>query len=229
MTMENNENMILTEQDDIASDKVLEEKTDVSLTESTDEEREICEFDGEGSDGTYGDREEYRRLIKTKYKDLFTEDVERIVSRRVKKYKSELERLREADVGEQYTREDAIELVRAQEGVLRNKYDGFSLEDSEKNEKFLILAAAGEKSGVFGVEEAYILANFDSIVGKERERVRLETEETMRKSFTERRARPDENGLSGTSKRVRFDVSGLSKKERAEIAKRAAKGEKISF
>lgn len=229
MTMDNNENMILTEQENIASENVAEEKADVSLRSSTDEECEIGELDGEGSSGTYGDREEYRRLIKTKFKDLFTDDVERIVSRRVKRYKSELERLQETGKREELSRAAVLELIKQQEGALKAKYDGFSLDEAERDERLLALAALGEKSGAFGIEEAYRLLHFDAIVDRERETARHETEEAMRKSLAERRARPDENGLFGPSKRGRFDVSGLSKKERAELAKRAAKGEKISF
>ena len=225
--MENNEILLPTERDEALG----------TLRDESDLDR-LSEDLGQGgavaaenliSDDSNGDRDEYKRLVKTKFKDYFTEDVEKIINRRFKKYKIELERLHDGEANEPIGRGEVLALVMEHMDALKQRYGEASLDKIESDERFLTLAAIGAQSGGFGVEDAYMLAHFDSIVEKEREHARRDTEEALRQSIMTRRARPDENALSSASVKGRLDVSGLSKKERAEIAKRAANGEKIYF
>lgn len=126
-----------------------------------------------------GEKEEYRRLIKTRFKDFYQEDTQKLINRRFRKYKELEERHSET--------EKRLEEANRQLDALR--------------------------------------ASFDIAL----ERVAKETEERVLNSVRQRHLRPDENGIA---KRVAFgksDVSSLTRLERADIAKRAAGGEKISF
>jgi hypothetical protein len=233
--MENND-MILTEQETEASGSLEAEGSENEVTGAIS--------DSAGGSGTAeSERSEYRRLIRTRFKDYFTEDVEKIINRRVRRYKSELERLQsgeEAEVAEADTtaedaqreridRDGVIGLIRAAGSELESRYSSFSLADAERDERFISLATVGIDSGAFGIEDAYKLSNFDSIIASERELTRRETEEKVLQSAAIRRMRPDENGIRASRGYGSFDASKLSRGERAEIARRAAKGEKISF
>ena len=123
----------------------------------------------------FADREEYERLIKTKYKDFFAEDAQKLINRRFKKYK-----------------------------VLEEK-----------------VKVLEENARSFSDVEALLVA--------ERERAVKETEERMNRAFKANRSRADENAVLPRSMSRRTDVTRLTKGERAELASRALKGEKISF
>ena len=134
----------------------------------------------EGSDAcesveNVADREEYERLIKTKYKDFFAEDAQKLINRRFKKYRALEEKVK-------------------------------ALEENAKS---------------FSDVEALLIS--------ERERAVRETEERMNRVFKANRARACEIAASPRMMTRRTDVTKLTRGERAELASRALKGEKISF
>jgi len=75
--------------------------------------------------------------------------------------------------------------------------------------------------------EASRYKDLDILIKEERERAVRETEERMNREFRAMRGRARENALSNHSSRGPFDVSKLTKSERALLATRAQKGEKI--
>ena len=165
----------------------LNENDTVSLTETggADGEMKIpldvevctdpeCEIASDGA-GEILDREEYERLIKTKYKAFFAEDAERLISRRFKKYKALEEKVR-------------------------------LLEENAKS-----------------------FSDIEALLTAERERAVRETEERMKSVFKANRQRADEIAILPRSAAPRTDVTKLTRGERAELASRALKGEKISF
>ena len=121
------------------------------------------------------DREEYERLIKTKYKDFFAEDAQKLINRRFKKYRALEEKVR----------------------VLEENAKSFS--------------------------------DVEALLISERERAVRETEERMNRVFKANRARACEIAASPRTMTRRTDVTKLTRGERAELASRALKGEKISF
>ena len=125
------------------------------------------------------EKEEYRRLIKTRFKDSYQEDAQKLINRRFRKYKE-----------------------------LEEKYG-----ESEKrlNEAISELSSLKE--------------SFQSEI----EKAIKETEEKVLNSVRQRRLRPAENGMVPSVAFGKSEVSALTKSERANIAKRAANGEKISF
>ena len=75
--------------------------------------------------------------------------------------------------------------------------------------------------------EASRYKDLDILIREERERAVKETEERMNREFRAMRGRAQENALSPHVTRTPFDVARLTKSERALLATRAQRGEKI--
>ena len=73
------------------------------------------------------------------------------------------------------------------------------------------------------------IAELDSLLRSETERVIRETEERILNDIRTKKLRPEENGAVSRKEGSRLDVSKLTKNERSALAKRAANGEKINF
>ena len=131
-------------------------------------------------------REEYDELVKGRFKDLYAEDMQRLINRRFRKYKIMEERHR-------------------------------LLEESLKEKEVKI--ADAEKR----------IADFDEKLRSEIEKTAAETEKAILERLKARRLRPSEIGIAPRKTNSPFDVSGLSRQERAALARRAAGGEKIKF
>ena len=186
------------------------------------------------------DREEYQRLIKTKYKDFYTEDTQKMINRRFKRYKAMEERLKaleaeaerakeSAERGASLSQEALYEEVARHKDELAAKFPDFSLAEAMSSDSFKSLARVALESGNISLAQAYRLAYFDSLVGREVERAQREAEERMAESIRARRTRPSENATSPRRERVAFDVASLTREERARLALRASMGEKIKF
>lgn len=161
-----NENTTVSLTETGGADGQINFDTDAEIyTDSECEDRDICE----------SDREEYERLIKTKYKDFFAADAQRLINRRFKKYRALEEKVR-------------------------------ALEESAKS-----------------------LPDIDALLAAERERAVRETEERMNRSFKANRERDCEIATLPRTSSMRPDVTKLTKDERAKLASRALRGEKISF
>ena len=136
---------------------------DECATCGEDASEEVCE----------DERKEYERLIRTRFKELFREDTQRLINKRFKKYKALEEKVRSLEA------------------------------------------------------EAQRYAHFDSLLAAERERAVAETEERMNLQFKAMRSRAAENAVMPRVSPPPLDVSKLTKSERASLASRALKGEKI--
>lgn len=131
--------------------------------------------DIESNSAVNGDREEYDRLIKTRFKELYAQDTQKLINKRFKKYKV-LE-----------------EKVKRLEG------------------------------------EAARYADVDALVAAEVEKAVAQTEQRMTLYFQKNAGRVSENATSRAEAAASTDVSRLTKSQRAALASRALKGEKISF
>lgn len=114
------------------------------------------------------------------------------------------------------------------ERLIKDKYKEHFAADTQKliNKRFKKYKALEEKVKRLE-EDAARYADIEKLIAEERERAVRETEERMNRQFRTNRARADENALSSHSAKPRFDVSMLTKNERALLASRAQKGEKI--
>ena len=154
---------------DIAAEELQENEDAVPVGESGREERE-----------------QYEQLIKSRFKDFYAEDTQRLINRRFRKYK-----------------------------IMEARY---KLMEESLAEKDAELEARSAK-----------IAELDSLLRSETERVIRETEERILNDIRTKKLRPEENGAVSRKEGSRLDVSKLTKNERSALAKRAANGEKINF
>ena len=78
-------------------------------------------------------------------------------------------------------------------------------------------------------DEAARYADVDALVAAEVEKAVAQTEQRMTLYFQKNAGRVSENATSRIEAAVSTDVSRLTKSQRAALASRALKGEKISF
>lgn len=104
-------------------------------------------------------------------------------------------------------------------------YPGFDFRTELANREFQGLL----KSGI-PVQKAYELIHMDEIMAARQQATAQTTAAQMQAKIKSRAARPNENGTSSQSAViVKNDVSSLSRADRAEIARRAQRGEQIKF
>lgn len=108
---------------------------------------------------------------------------------------------------------------------LKADYPDFDLGTEARNPQFLSML----KSGV-PVKLAYEVLHMDGIKAVVAQAAAQRTEKQVVDGIRAKGARPPENGTAAQSGfTVKDDVSKLTKKDRAEIARRAARGERITF
>lgn len=241
------------------------------------------------SDALEAKKREFRKLISGEYKDLYQQEVNRVLDQRFRKSRSleaklgeyqplvdllmdrygvangDLSQLQRAiesdetyweaaaeDAGmstEQYKafaqmkRENsqmrqALEQRQRQQSVeaqlqrwysqadeARQVYPELDLERESQDPRFLSMLKAGVP-----VQHAYEVLHMDAIKAGVAQNAAQTTARQVTDHVRARGARPTENGVSsGSGFLVKSDVSKLTKKDRAEIAQRAAHGEKIIF
>lgn len=184
------------------------------------------------------ERAEYDRLIRSRFKDFYTEDTQRMINRRFRKFKELEEKLKvieeetnakNAEKSKKLTRDALVASIRESSEALKREFSDFSEELALNSEKFLEIATVLLEDGRFGLSDAYKLSHFDEIVGKTALNAAKATEERVLREIRSKRARPNENGLAHRTAASPFDVSKLTRAERARLAKRAAGGEKIKL
>ena len=113
----------------------------------------------------------------------------------------------------------------AEAEALRGKYPSFDFAGDMKNPQF----ASMLRSGV-SVEAAYRALHHDEIVAGEVASAKAQTEKTLVDNIRAKGSRPVENGTSSASTfTYKSDPSKFTKADRAEIARRVARGEKIEL
>lgn len=108
---------------------------------------------------------------------------------------------------------------------LKSVYPSFDLSAEARNPQFLSMLRAGVP-----VQHAYEVVHMDEIKAGVAAMQAKATEKQVVDGIRAKGARPQENGTASQSAfTVKDDVSKLSRKERAEVARRAARGEIIQF
>ena len=109
--------------------------------------------------------------------------------------------------------------------ALKEVYPDFNIFDEARNPSFVSLV----KSGI-DVKTAYEVVHHNEIVSKAAQIAAKEAKKEATDIMRSKMMRPAENGLSSMSSAIfKNDVSSLSREQRADIAQRAARGERISF
>lgn len=108
---------------------------------------------------------------------------------------------------------------------LANTYPDFDMTQEIDNPKFIELVQKG-----VDLKTAYEVVHIADIMNREKKNAATEARRDVEQEYRSRDNRPYENGLSAQSSAIiKSSVSSLSAKQRAELAKRAARGEKITF
>ena len=250
-----------------------ESNTDVKTTSSTLEDK----------------RRAFQDLINGEYKDIYTEETQRIINRRFKetsqlreqveqfnpvadllydKYKisdrdpkklmaaienddaywsdaadeagmsveayKELQKLKrqnealmraeEQRKGQQFVQQQTTQWYKEAEAV-KAKFPKFDFGKELGNPQFVNMLKAGTP-----VEHAYKVIHYDELMTDAMQVTAANTQKAVIDNVRARGARPQEVGMSSQSAfTVRSDVSKLTKAERAEVARRAKRGEPIVF
>lgn len=109
---------------------------------------------------------------------------------------------------------------------VKKVFPDFDLEAELQNPHFRALITTKNPQYQIGMLDAFKMLHHDDIVKK----AEAEALNKAAKSVNLSASRPSENGLGNQSAViVKDDVSKLNKKDRADIAKRVARGEKIMF
>ena len=144
--------------------------------------------------------------------------------RKMEKENSELKR----QMAEQNRKENANKLYAQwmeQADNAKQVYPSFDLRAEMQNPKFVDLLRSN-----IDVRTAYEVIHKDDIIAGAMQFTAKTVEQKLTNKIIANGARPSENGNSSQGASVtKSDVSTLTKADRAEIARRVARGEKISF
>lgn len=136
----------------------------------------------------------------------------------------ELRAIRQRQIGQQQFQQQIDKWYQEADKV-KELYPSFDFKTEAQNPEFLSLLRNGNT-----VEHAYKVLHFDELT-QNAARVAAQTADAQAQARIKQKAsRPSENGTSSKSAViVKNDVSSLTRKERAEIARRVARGETIKF
>ena len=144
--------------------------------------------------------------------------------RKMEKENAELKR----QMNERNAQQEASKLYSAwmnQAEQAKAVYPSFDLAAEMQNPRFVDLL----KSNI-DVRTAYEVLHKDEIIPAAMQFTAQKVEQKLTNKIIANGARPTENGINSQSAvQVKSDVSQLSKADRAEIARRVARGDKISF
>ncbi|MDY3224811.1 MAG: hypothetical protein SOW84_02915 [Candidatus Faecousia sp.] len=109
--------------------------------------------------------------------------------------------------------------------IVRQQFPDFDLQKELENPQFTSLLRAN-----VDVATAFQVIHKDELIPAAMQYTAREVQNKMANSVAANNARPKENGIgNGASAIVKTDVSQLTKADRAEIARRVARGERIVF
>ena len=127
------------------------------------------------------------------------------------------------------------------DALMKGRFKSFYAEDTQRlinrrfrkykimEERYKLLEEDVAKKDAQIAENSERIAEFDALLRSEIEKAIKETEERVVGEIRAKKLRPTENGTVAHCISAAFDVSKLSRDERAKLAKRAAGGEKIKF
>lgn len=136
----------------------------------------------------------------------------------------ETARAHRSAAAQRYVQAQAETWTRAAE-TLSERCPGFDLHEALTDETFCALLRAGVP-----LDNAYFALHADALLHAAICRASQQAEQRVAEHIRVRGARPGENGLGpGGGIVVRPDVSRMSRADRADIARRAARGEQVKL
>ena len=160
--------------------------------------------------------------------DINTTSNVRDMAEETAKVKRENDLLREAqDKRNTEERRDQLAAKRESEiAELRKEFPDFDLAAESKNPQFVSML----RIEALPLRTIYAAIHHDEILSDSVQKARADAEEAAVANIRARGMRPPENGATVTGGvSVSVGVGSLSRKERADVARRAARGERITF
>ena len=154
----------------------------------------------------------------------FKEEKQERAMRELEKENEELKAIRQRQIGQQQFQQQ-MNTWHQEADKVKEIYPSFDIKTEVKNPQFLAMLKAGVP-----MEHAYQTLHLDEIT-QNAARVAAQTADAQAQARIKQKAsRPSENGTSSqTAVVVKNDVSNLTRKDRAEIARRVERGETIKF
>lgn len=144
--------------------------------------------------------------------------------RKLERENAEFKAIQQRQIGEQRAKQQ-IDAWNEEAKAVKQIYPNFDIRTEVKNEQFLGLL----KNGI-SMEHAYRVLHFEELTNDVARMAAKTADAQARERIKQKASRPSENGTSSKSAIiVKNDVSSLTRKDRAEIARRVARGEKIIF
>lgn len=145
-------------------------------------------------------------------------------TRQLEKENAVFKEIREREELEQ-KKTETINRWMSEEKDLKNIYPNFSLDEEIKNPNFARLLQNG-----IPMHDAYNTVHINEILPTAMQQTATAVKKQVTNNIQARGLRPSENGLNQQAGViVKNDVSKLTAKDRQEIARRVARGEKIAF
>lgn len=143
---------------------------------------------------------------------------------RIKLENAELRAFQQRKQGEEQLQRQ-VETWYKEADRVKEIYPSFDFKVEAQNPEFLKLLEHGNT-----VEHAYKVLHFDELTQNAARAAAQTADAQAQARIKQKASRPSENGVSSKSAViVKNDVSSLTRKERAEIARRVQRGESISF
>ena len=166
-------------------------------------------------------KEVFRSMMEGEYKDLFQEFFQETFNRRFKEQKGMIEELERA--------RGVVAAAAAHYGT-SNEEELAAAIRAEKEKNAPADPAAQPSRDNETVSRSVMEERINEAVKAAVERARKETEQAVTDSIRARGLRPAESALTpGVNGRLGVGTARLSRADRAEMARRAAKGERIEF
>lgn len=147
----------------------------------------------------------------------------------------------ETDTESEVEKEDFFTEREEYDALMKGRFKSFYAEDTQRlinrrfrkykimEERYKLLEEDVAKKDAQIAESSEKIAGFEALLRSEIEKAIKETEERVIGEIRVKKLRPAENGTVANRASAAFDVSKLSRDERANLAKRAAGGERIKF
>lgn len=145
--------------------------------------------------------------------------------RNVQKMQLENERFRKAQEFSERQQAMQRQLAKWDEeaAALREEYPEFDLQSEVQNDVFMKLLENG-----FSVKNAYESAHVGELLGRAAQEAAAKAEKQVTENIRAKGARPPENGTKQSAGfTTKIDVNQTTKQDREELARRAARGERI--
>lgn len=165
-----------------------------------------------------------------KYRDYLSLQNETKALREAEKQRREAQERAEKAVKEQRFIQEKTAKWNAEAEGLKATYPEFDISRETQNKEFMSALSFYDKAQVQNpVERAYKATHHDEIVSGAVEKARAETEKNVVDNIRAKGKRPAENGTQNNSSfTAGVDWSNLSKSQRAELLRRAERGEIVT-